>query len=640
MTRPSDDEKSQSPDLAPSTVSRRDFMNGALLASGAWMVSQSIPLRAFTAAARADTQPAKVGADACDGPMGTDPRALRGGNLPAAFRVAHWMRDGRLSFASAQVTLAAGCDSQKGKFAVADDPESYDVIISGSGISGLSAAFFIRRSNPKARILILDANAHFGGNAGRDEGGGLPVMASTAGSYGVAPYADYLREIYRQIGVDWERYKIVNPMYSYFFDDRTPGVRKGHRGWNLDSYGKGVSSFPYSPEVVAQLTKCKQVFREWASKDGAPTDPADASDPAHDALSTRSLHDYLTQTLGCDPVVSDFYTAYTVDALGGAARDVNAHSAIAFLGSEYGELFAFPGGTSGVARHLIRWLIPDVIEGKHVLMGKVRSDRLDRSGQGVRVRQGAVVVRADPETGGGKATTPGASVIYCKDGKFYRCRARSVVLAGQAHTAQHVVEHLLDAPRKKAWTETKMVPVIVANVAIKSAAPLVDAGFGYNQYWWGSKYWADFVIADWAMPELRKKRDRPTVLTFFGGNWAPPHELAVERFNMISTPFSEYEKSIKDDLSRVMTGTKFDFDRDVTAIYLYRWGHGMMMPTPGHTFGTTLGSNGKIDRSKGPRHIACAPIGTIFFAGQDTEGTPSVESAIASGQRVARQVLA
>jgi hypothetical protein len=89
-----------------------------------------------------------------------------------------------------------------------------------------------------------------------------------------------------------------------------------------------------------------------------------------------------------------------------------------------------------------------------------------------------------------------------------------------------------------------------------------------------------------------------------------------------------------------MTGTKFDFDRDVTAIYLYRWGHGMMMPTPGHTFGTTLGSNGKIDRSKGPRHIACAPIGRIFFAGQDTEGTPSVESAIASGQRVARQALA
>ena len=65
------------------------------------------------------------------------------------------------------------------------------------------------------------------------------------------------------------------------------------------------------------------------------------------------------------------------------------------------------------------------------------------------------------------------------------------------------------------------------------------------------------------------------MLTFFGGNTAGPGELASERFKLLNTPFEAYETSIREDLSRMMAGTTFDFDRDVMAIYLYRWGHGM-----------------------------------------------------------------
>ena len=81
-----------------------------------------------------------------------------------------------------------------------------------------------------------------------------------------------------------------------------------------------------------------------------------------------------------------------------------------------------------------------------------------------------------------------------------------------------------------------------------------------------------------------------------------------------------------------MAATAFDFDRDVTAIFLYRWGHGMIMAPPGQVFGET-------DRKASPRHIAAAPLGRIAFAGQETEGTPSVESAMASGERAAKEAL-
>src|SRR5262245_45071371 len=82
-------------------ISRRDFLNGALLAAGGAAVGHFYPMRAF-----AGTN------DTCDGGIGTDPRALRGGNVPSVFNVAHWLRDRRLTFGANTVTLAASnCDS-------------------------------------------------------------------------------------------------------------------------------------------------------------------------------------------------------------------------------------------------------------------------------------------------------------------------------------------------------------------------------------------------------------------------------------------------------------------------------------------------------------------------------------------------
>lgn len=116
------------------TISRRDFLNGMLIAAGGLAVGQSSPIR-LLAGQRSQ--------NSCDGAIGLDPRALRGGNLPSAFDVAHWMRDRRLTFSRTVVTLAKGCDAESGSFAIREDGGSYDVVIVGSGVSGLSTAFFL-----------------------------------------------------------------------------------------------------------------------------------------------------------------------------------------------------------------------------------------------------------------------------------------------------------------------------------------------------------------------------------------------------------------------------------------------------------------------------------------------------------------
>jgi hypothetical protein len=591
-------------------ISRRDVLNGLLLAAGGSTVCESIPFRALAAGGAGGR---------CDGPIDRNARALRGGNLPSSIRIGHWLRDRRLSFGRSGLSLAPGCDNLQGTFPVLEQP-GYDVIVVGAGLAGLSATFHILRAHPKARMLLLEANPSAGGNAGRDVGPPLSIAATTGGAYCCTPSTRLFRELFRELKIEWENQVIAEPGDCYFFDAYAPGIRSGYRGWNIDTLHGGMEDIPYESNVVRDLLRSKSAFVALTNRKNGPDDPPDHSSGDFDDLSQISLDHYLTQVLHCDPIVSDFYTLYTIDALGGTARDVNAHSAISFLGSEFGDDdITFVGGMSELAARFVHWLTE--AEG-----------RLHHPPQ---IEFSAVALRVDASD---LPSHPGASVTFVKDGAFYRATANAVIMAAQSQITRHLIEHLLDGDRRSAWDQFNTVPVVTANVALTTAAPLLELGLGYSQAWWGSRHWANFSVADW-ITDQREDPDRPTVLTFYGGNSVPPGELAGERVKLLQTPFSDYEKSLKEDLSRILAGSTFDFDQHVSAIFVYRWGHSMIMPTPNWLFGTTRKPSGLLDRNRAPRRIACRPIGPIFFAGQHTEGTPSVESAIVSGYRAAHQAL-
>src|SRR5713101_3873291 len=174
------------------TIQRRDFINGMLIAAGTAAVGSSLPMRMYAAGT---TFP-------CDGPIGSDPNVLRGGNVPSVFNIAHWLRDDRLTFTRTSVVIASSpCDSFQGSKPIVADNGKYDVIIVGSGMSGCSAAFYITRQRPGTKILILDGQARPGGNANRDDALSIPDIVSTATAYAVQPYAAFLDDIYNTTGV-------------------------------------------------------------------------------------------------------------------------------------------------------------------------------------------------------------------------------------------------------------------------------------------------------------------------------------------------------------------------------------------------------------------------------------------------------
>ena len=604
-------------------IRRRDFINGILIAAGTAAVGGSFPMEFYGAG----------GGFPCDGSAGSDPRVLRGGNLPSVFNIAHWLRDGRLTFKTNSVVISSSpCDNFQGSKPILTDNGNYEVIIVGSGMSGCSAAFYLTQQRPGTKILILDGQPTPGGNANRDDTPPIPDIASTATAYAVQPYADFLNNIYDTTGILWQNYVVPSPFYSYFFDANTPFVNPGTHSWNMDTYETGLASVPYPANIAQDLQQARADLQNWYHKVGSPTDPADNSDPKYDYLSPMTFDQYLTQTKGFHPAVSDFYTRYAVDALSGTCSQVSAYTSISFIAAEYYPAFSYPGGNSGMLRHVVKWLIPGAISGSSdadILNNPFNFAAMDAVSNNVRIRQGAMVLRGD-------TTSTNASVVYFLNGQFYRATAKAVIFAGQSHTARTACEHLLSQSQTDAFDQVTLAPVVTANVAIRNAAPVVD--LGYDGYYWGSQYWADFVIADWVTAN-RSNPNRPTVLTFYGGNVAPPEEMPNERIKLLTTPFSSYFNSLRSDLNRVLAGRNFDFDRDVTAVYLYRWGHSMVYPKPGWPFSAPINKNGQAIRVPSPRFFARQQVGRISFGAQDVESSPANESAIGAGLRTSGEVL-
>src|SRR4029077_16031610 len=150
------------------------------------------------------------------------------GSHDGSWEAAHAMRDGRFWSSVGTPT---------------DMRETYDLVVVGGGISGLSAAHFYRqRAGQSARILVLDNHDDFGGHAKRNEfhlGGRMLLMnGGTAGIDSPTKYSATADGLLKSLGVDpvaltartrasgGGGLSIPNLRSAYFFDKETFGADK------------------------------------------------------------------------------------------------------------------------------------------------------------------------------------------------------------------------------------------------------------------------------------------------------------------------------------------------------------------------------------------------------------------------------
>ncbi len=609
-----------------SKITRRDFINGTLMAAG----SSTLPFGATGQEVLAALEPSYY-PPARTGLRGSHP----GSNDHAHSRA--W--------------------TQRSEWGPTTDlKEEYDLVVVGGGLSGLAAAYFYQQKHGKDKtVLILDNHDDFGGHAKRNE---HTVNGNTRISYGgsqslVDPSdgSEVVLDLFRDIGVDLERFKTAYDFDFYrrnnlgavtYFNKEVFGKDKvvKHPYCNYPNYVEGLQGAKLANEEAARQAPLsasgkEQLLRVLNGGLHAIKVPKEELD---DYISAHSYFDYLKGTLGVDdPGVlrmarhsaldwgstgTDLMTIATAKACGamGFAR-------VAVYDEDNPYIHHYPDGNAGVARALVKKMIPGVGKGSNaeeLVLSRFNYGELDKPGNTVRIRLNstAVNVRQVGEPRG----SGGVFVNYINGNKSYRVRGRGAVMACYNMIIPHIVSGLPEEQAAALRLQTNS-PLEYTSVGLKNWRAIKEIGMGLAMSP-GNMHQA--VLMDFPVSmggyEYTKTSNDPCVIQMiscpYGTVGASKLEQVREaRHRMLSLQFKDYEQEIRSHLSGMLPKGAFEFDRDVESIAVNRWAHGY----------TTSGPGDSIEKAR-------QPFGRITIANSDSAPGNDAKIAIQMASRAVNEL--
>jgi len=611
---------------------RRDFLNGVKLGAGGTLLTGASPLEL-------------LGGEAEDwnGPSGVGDYAGANGNTYQVMAEGHRIRDGAYAHPDAKSITDAG---------------TFDLVVVGGGISGLAAALFFQLdTGGHSRCLVLEDHPIFGGLAKQNEFRieGQRLIGQQASAMFFPPLeGSFLESFYRSIGIDrmtfdyqtWAgqqpamplgrtNYFEGGPTSAFFFGPKfggTPGALV------VDPWGKRLEGAPIPEQARRELLVTHDKSDAFAK--AQPKVHGDAQARALDAI---TLEDHLMNVYGISrETVRTYLSPISGGGSGLGADALSAYAEYAadvLLPWQYDKgAQMFPGGNAGVARHIVKTVLPGAIPGsatmEDVARGAVKRDELDRPDRNATsIRSDCTAISVEHDGPPERAST--VSILYIRAGKLYRVRARAVIVAGGSWTARRIVKDL-PGSHQAAYAQFYRSPALVANVALRNWRAMYKLGIHEVRWFEG----IGNVASIRKMPTFGPgpagiSPDSPVVLTLkilFSYPGRPMQEqVSRGRQELLSTPFREYERRIREQLAMVLRSAGFDARADVAGIILNRWGHAYLSPQPGFFFGK--------DGEPAPGEVLRRnPVGRVAFANSDVAGIMDHRASIMEARRAVDQV--
>jgi spermidine dehydrogenase len=624
-------------------ITRRDFLNGVAVTAGAALM----PWQMFAAS---DGDPEKS-------PYYYPP-ALTGlrGSHPGSFDSAHALRDGTF-------WDAAGAPQDTG--------ETYDLIIVGGGISGLSAAHFYRKSaGANARILILDNHDDFGGHAKRNEFRvGNALRLGFGGTFSIespAPYSKEARALIEELGIDVASYPKYHDAKLYrslgltpkiFFDKETFGTDRlvagpaSLRGGESDyvtsdereTWKQFLAEAPLSAQAKSDLDRLRH--------DDKDCFPGLTSTEKKAKLARISYATFLRDFVKVHEDVVKLYQAVPQPLFGIGIDAVSAQDAWGLdlpgfegmkLDSAPGKgmnrdaipneeaekyFFHFPDGNATIARLLVRKLIPDAIGGNSsadVVLAKANYAKLDSAASPVKIRLNSTAVRIKHL--GDSAAAKEVEVAYARGGKVYSARAKNCILACWHVVIPYICEELPQR-QKDALASAQKVPLLYTNVALRNWTSFQKLNMNavYAPGCYHTRLSLDLPVSIGGY-ECARKPEEPIVAHMMKTPCKPGKpardQHTAGRIELFNTTFETMERKIRDQLARTLGAGGFDPARDIAAITVNRWPHGYAYEY------NSLFDSFWLEGSETPCEVARKTYGRIAIANADAGAYAYTDEAI------------
>lgn len=625
-------------------ITRRDFLNGVAVGAGASLLGGAFGAEQLLAAGILDEFAPEKTSDYYP-PAKTGMR----GNHEGTFTFAHKLRDG---------------DSADSFGEAIDTAETYDLVVVGGGISGLSAAhFFRKKAGNFAKILILDNHDDFGGHAKRNEfqAGGRILLAygGTQSLESPGKYSTEAKALIKELGIDTQKFFKAYDQNLYknlgtaaFFDKETFGEDRFLPGMNTMAWPEFLAKSPLSDAVR------KDIARVYTEK--VDYLPGLSREQKIAKLSKISYADYLTQYCKLIAEALPFFQTFTHDLF-----CVGIEAVPAFLCYEAGDdyesftypgfdglgfpehqkqepyIFHFPDGNASVSRLLVRSLIPAAMPGstmEDVVTAKADYFQLDRPENGVRVRLNSTVVNVKHglTVQSAKGTAKTVEVSYMRGGKLQRVSGKNCVLACYNGMIPYLCPELPDM-QKEALSYLVKAPLVYTHVAINNWTSFAKLGIrqivapgSYHTY-----ITLDFPVS-LGKYQFPSKPEQPAVLFMLRTPCKPGMPVRDQnragRTELLQTPYAKFERNIREQLGRMLGGAGFDPARDIAGITVNRWAHGYAF-TP---FGLDVP-----DWKEGqqPWVIGRQPFGNITIANSDAGASAYTDVAIDQAFRAVNELF-